>query len=146
MRKNCLIFTEKSLAATKSRINRATPANVNPQATEYQEQVAVIDWCNHHPIAKHIFAITNGARVAIGQAVKLKRAGVRKGVPDLFLPVPRREDYGLFIELKRKKGGVISTEQKEWIKTLRGNGYAAVVCAGADEAITVIKNYLQLPT
>ena len=49
---------------------------------------------------------------------------------------------GLYIEMKRKKGGKESSEQKEWREYLISQGYKAVVCKGADEAIAAIKEYL----
>lgn len=112
--------------------------------SEWDEQVAVVQWCDSHPIAKNIFAVTNGARVDIGQAVKLKKAGVRKGYPDLALDVARGSYHGLRVELKRRKGGVVSAEQNEWVQRLTKEGYRAVICRGADEAIQAIRDYLAL--
>lgn len=63
---------------------------------------------------------------------KLKRAGVKPGVPDycVLLHGPRT----VFIEMKRVKGGVVSKEQKEWIKALNERGTPAAVCRGFEEA------------
>lgn len=47
----------------------------------------------------------NGVRLSIGQAVKAKRCGEKRGFPDIFLPVARKGFHGLAIELKKKKGG-----------------------------------------
>ena len=41
------------------------------------------------------------------------------------------------------EGGVGEAYDKEW--ALRDQGYRAGVCDGADQAISVIKNYLSLP-
>ena len=60
------------------------------------------------------------------------------------MPVPRGNYHGLYIELKRTKGGVISDAQKEWIEMLNGRGYLAVVAKGATEAIKVISDYLNV--
>jgi hypothetical protein len=62
--------------------------------------------------------------------------GVRAGLPDLFLIVNNKP---LFIELKRKQGGVVSPEQKEWLEAINKAGIKAVVCKGAEEALEVIK-------
>ena len=117
---------------------------------EYDEQKEVISWFDstYRQYKALLFAIPNGsflagdARMRTIQASKLKRAGQRNGVPDLMLPIPSHDYHGLFIEMKRIKGGVISMEQKRWIESLNNNGYLAVVCNGADEAKTLINQYL----
>ena len=50
--------------------------------------------------------------------------------------------WGLAIEMKREKGGVVSDEQQAWIDGLNNSGYKAVVCRGYDEAIKTITEYL----
>jgi len=62
--------------------------------------------------------------------------------PDLMLAVPRRGFHGLFIEMKRTKGGTISDEQNQFLHELRLAGYNAVCCRGSDEAIRAISVYL----
>ena len=90
-----------------------------------------------------IFAIPNGGIRDLGTALKLKAEGVKKGIPDLFMPLAKNGFHGLFIELKTETGK-LSKEQKEWQQRLNLNGYKAVVCFGYKEAIEVIKNYAEL--
>jgi hypothetical protein len=45
--------------------------------------------------------------------------------------------------MKRKKGGKLSQEQKDWIELVKSKGYEAVVCYGAEEAIDVVDNYVK---
>lgn len=61
--------------------------------------------------------------------------GMLKGCPDLFLP-----EFDLFIEMKRRDGGVVSLEQKKVHKILKNYGYKVEVCHGAKEAWQVIEN------
>ena len=89
-----------------------------------------------------LYAIPNGGKRAIKTAIALKAQGVKSGVPDMCLPVARGGYHGLYIELKRQKGGTVSETQKSWITALTEQGYKAVVCKGADEAIGTIKEYL----
>jgi hypothetical protein len=49
---------------------------------------------------------------------------------------------GLFLELKRRKGGVTSPEQRDWIARLGAAGYDVRVCRGWDEARRAIEDYL----
>lgn len=112
--------------------------------TEHDEQVAVIKYCDSHPNPDYadIYAVPNGGKRAIGLAVKLKAEGVRRGIPDLFLPKPRGEFHGLYIEMK-KPGGRVSPEQLERMNRLKSDGYKTAICTSATVAISVIESYMQ---
>jgi VRR-NUC domain len=114
--------------------------------TEHQEQVDLINWCNSHADLRLqlIYSHLNGMRSNPNTGRKQKAAGAKKGIPDLFLPVPSGEFHGLYIELKRLKGGTISPEQKIWISLLLKQGYEVVVCKGAEAAKTEIEQYLNI--
>ena len=115
--------------------------------TEHEEQVALMRLVEMHkgrwPELGMLFAVPNGGDRNVIVARKLKAEGVKRGVPDLCLCLPRGGYHGLFIELKRQKGGVTSPEQKAWIAALRGQGYRAEVCKGATEAWDVIREYMR---
>ena len=117
---------------------------VLPVLTEHQEAVAFMGWCNLHPIAKNIFATQTGVRTSIRTAVKAKKEGMKAGIPDYFLDEPRGVWHGLRIELKRTKGGVLSTDQKLWRDYYNERNYCWRLCKGADEAIATIKEYLSV--
>jgi hypothetical protein len=74
------------------------------------------------------------------QAIKMKRTGYVKGVPDLQIFEPRGEYHGLLLEIKTLKG-VASPEQKAWIELLNKRGYKAEICKGADQCIKIIDEY-----
>lgn len=114
---------------------------------EHCEQVAVIEWWRDK--AREIgvpefvlFAIPNGGWRVISVARKLKTEGVRAGIPDLFLALPAGKLGGLFIEMKKPKGGRLSPDQKIVIPALKDAGYEVVVANGRDEAIHAIEAYL----
>jgi hypothetical protein len=121
---------------------------------EYAEQCVVFEWLKYCKLdgADLAFSSLYGIRLPIGLAVKAKKAGMKSGVPDIFLPVPRTFFetkaghelwyHGLFIEMKREKGGVVSQAQKDWREALESRGYKVVVAKGAKEAIAAIKEYL----
>ena len=115
-------------------------------ATEHAEQVALMQWAeaeaHHHPELGLLFAIPNGGHRVPAVAVKLKREGVKSGVPDLFLPVARQDCHGLWLEMKAKDGRV-SEKQGDWMEKLEEQGYRVAVAFSAEEAITVIKEYLK---
>lgn len=113
--------------------------------TEYGEQAAVFHWAARneivHPELRYLFATLNGVRLPVGLAAKTSRMGMRRGVPDIWLPVPSNGHHGLVIELKIP-GNRATKEQKDWLDQLKFSGYRALVCYGADEAIETIREYL----
>lgn len=116
---------------------------VTTELTEAQEQALVIEWAQYNPRLKWLYAIPNGGSRDKREAANLKRQGVKRGVSDLFLPVPCRGYHGLYIEMKRTKGGTVSPKQREFIADMTANGYYAAVCRGAQEAIKLIEWYMK---
>lgn len=110
--------------------------------TEEQEQMALIQWCRMRgdPFDK-CFAIPNGGHRHKATAGRLKASGVKAGVPDLFWPVARNGYHGLFIEMKRLKGGGVSESQKAMIASLKSEGYRVEICAGFEAAKAVLEIY-----
>ena len=123
-----------------------TEAGLTWQPTEEQEQAAVMEWAmlmeKQYPELALLFHIPNGADRHPAVAAKLKKQGVKAGVPDLFLPVARGGFHGLWVEMKRQKGGRLSDEQKAWIEALTAEKYLAVRADGAEAACDVIYKYL----
>ena len=95
--------------------------------TEHQEQRAVFDWLNamshRYPTLNLAFAIPNGAHKTPAMAAKFRREGLKSGVPDIFIPIPRNQWHGLFIEMKIK-GNKPTDNQKRWAQGLMQMGYA----------------------
>lgn len=120
--------------------------NTLPVPTEDVEQMRIMQWARmrsgRYPELKLLFHIPNGGSRGKVEAARLKEMGVKPGVPDLFLPVPKGGYCGLFIELKRRRGGQVSSEQKEWIAALLNAGYCASVCRGFDAAADLISKYV----
>ena len=108
--------------------------------TERDEQITFIRYLKLKKIP--FYAVPNGGSRNAIEAKNLKAEGVSAGVPDICIPVPNFKYHGLYIEMKRKKGGRVSEKQKEWIDRLNRLGYLAVVCYGADEAIKVVEEYV----
>lgn len=119
-----------------------------PVPSEHCEQVRLFEWAalakSTMPELGLLYAIPNGGARHKAVAGKLRAEGVKSGVPDLCLPVPRGGFHGLYIELKRQKGGRVSKGQQQWIADLRAQGYSAVVCEGWMAASEVLTAYLAL--
>ena len=124
-----------------------TPEQLASSGTEDGHQLAVMCWAalnlNRYPDLKWLHHIANGGFRNKREAAKLKAMGVKRGVPDLNLPVKRGIFSGLYIELKKLKKGVVSDEQNEWIDFLRSQGYGAIVCVGWEQARDTIIKYLE---
>jgi hypothetical protein len=121
--------------------------NEKKPLSESQEQINFMQWAKTcgMPGMKLIFAIPNGGTRNTKEAYRMKREGVKSGVPDLLLPVPRFPYHGLFIEMKRTKNFKVSDEQKQWCSDLHAQGYRVEVCLGAQEAIRCAEDYYRSP-
>jgi hypothetical protein len=115
---------------------------------EESEQISLVEelafWRNQHKDLL-FYAVPNGEWRHKATAGKLKAMGVMRGVPDLCFPMAKGGYFGLYIEMKRVKGGAVREDQKDWIEKLRGAGYKVEVCRGAAEAKKTIQEYLDLP-
>lgn len=119
-------------------------------ASEDSIQSAFFDWVymmeSAEPRLKLCFAIPNGGSRNVIEAKKLKRMGVRAGVPDVFLACPDHMFFssgysGLFIEFK-SAGGQLSAQQVAFIDRLPTVAYKTVVAYSAVDAIEHVKYYL----
>lgn len=123
-----------------------TPEMMAASGSEDGHQLAIMQWCalniQTYPDLKWLVHVPNGGYRDKREAAKLKAMGVRPGFPDLNLLVSRGKYKGLFIELKKVSGGVVSDEQKDWIQYLNSQGFCATVCRGWEEAVNVIRLYL----
>jgi hypothetical protein len=70
-----------------------------------------------------------------GTALKLQRMGVKPGLPDFLLLIDGRL-HGL--ELKRDRGGRVSSDQKAIHHELVAAGAIVAVAKGLDEALTIL--------
>jgi len=115
---------------------------------ESNEQVALFQWAAYaekqYPELRGLFHVPNGGARDKITGARLKREGVKAGVPDVLLLVARGEFHGLAVEMKRQQGGCLSQNQKTWLNRLNAQGYKAVACKGATEAIKTITEYLNL--
>lgn len=71
----------------------------------------------------------------------LKAEGVRMGIADTFLPVPRGGYAGLYIEMKRP-GEKPTKEQLEFRDFVWSRGYGWVCCDHWTKAVTALQSYL----
>jgi len=116
-----------------------------PAISEHQEQVELVQWLRLMEI-RH-FAIPNGGHRHLSVAKQLAAEGVMPGVSDLvILPEAGTGNPQLpivFLEMKRKKGGKVSSAQLDFlghIEALKDCGYLVVgrVAQGFAEARRIL--------
>lgn len=148
-----------------------TPDDLCKNGTEDGHQMALFLQAKleeqKYPMLKWMFAIPNGGNRDARTGAKMKATGTKKGVWDIFLPVPifiPAEDdngnkivgkgafmHGLFIEMKRPGGkgrfaGRLSKDQVQFQKHCQVMGYAEGVAYTWREAWMLIEGYLAFCT
>ncbi|NJK43948.1 MAG: VRR-NUC domain-containing protein [Pleurocapsa sp. SU_196_0] len=143
--------TSASIPATalaRAGITLPTPATrvTRPHRDlEHQAQKALFAWAAtleyRHPELKWLHAVPNGGHRNPAVAAKLKAEGVKRGVLDVFLDVPRGGFHGLRLELKAGNN-TLTPEQREWLEHYRANGYAAFEVRGWESAAEHLEDYI----
>jgi hypothetical protein len=97
--------------------------------SEHVEQREFVAWFRQTYRPVRIFAVPNGEARSRTVGARLKLEGVSPGVPDLCVP-----EWGVWIEMKRTKGGSISPVQKDWHRYLTDIGQRVIVGHGFEDA------------
>lgn len=116
--------------------------------TESGEQIALFEWIRFNqgscPELELAFHVPNGGWRHPATAATFRALGVRPGVPDVWLPVPRGGYTGLVLELKSPTGkGRVRPEQDAWLKALRAEKWATLVATQWEAAANAIALYLR---
>ena len=105
--------------------------------SEHALQVAVVEYMTLM-VRPELYwsAIPNGGKRNISVAVKLKREGVRRGTPDLYVMLP--DGKIAWLELK-VKGGSLSLEQRAFRDVCNRLGHHWAVAKSLDEVIAFLQ-------
>jgi hypothetical protein len=107
-----------------------------------------------YPELRDLYANANWAGVTgPKQGAARKAEGVKKGIPDLFLPAPRRKGatgiaymhehwHGLYLETK-VPGTKPRPEQTEFMERLVARGYAVAVYRTPEEVLDLLVRYCE---
>jgi len=121
--------------------------------TEEDLHRACVKWADAQsaarPALEVLFHVPNGGKMKKGTAGKLKGQGLKKGVPDLVLPVVRTcqgprvrmSAGGLWVELKSQDGR-LRESQEWWRDELRAHGHAWTLCRTLKAFRTDVTDYL----
>lgn len=91
---------------------------------------------------KLCFSVPNGGSRNPIEAANLKRQGVKAGVSDVIILIPKKGFASLCIEFKTATGKQ-SDEQKEFQKQAEMCGSKYVIVRSVAEAIETVKEYLK---
>ncbi len=141
---------QKGAKSPLSFMNTKEPSKI--KTTEACEQARVVIWSHKKtvrdlmPELQWLHHSPNGEKRDVKTGNKLKAMGVKRGFPDLILPVASRADLsatGLAIEMKSPTGS-LAPEQKGWLQLLDSHGWITHVCRSAEEARNAICSYLNV--
>lgn len=118
-----------------------------PAYKESISQIHLLRWfrLQYPDIADLLIGYPAGNNLNLLTAVRMKAMGLRVGMPDLHLLVPRFEPKfipGLLIEMKSERGR-LSKAQNEFHDKLISQHYTIVTCYSFDEAKHQIQTYLK---
>lgn len=105
----------------------------------------ILEFAQKHPeLANRLIHIPNGGFRTKTERWVMSATGVRKGVPDLLLPVARKGFHSLWIEFKASAphSAPVTKDQQEWLDFLNKEGHSAHLAEGWPEAMTIIDQYL----
>ena len=116
---------------------------------EYQLKKQIAKFLLYHAVDHFIFSYDQmGLRPA--QKARHKAISGKGGFPDLFIPIPRKEYKGFFLETKKetpyKKNGELKKndhlrEQADYLEWLRNQGYYADFCWSLENFEYHFNNY-----
>lgn len=98
---------------------------------------------------KWFHAIPNGGSLGDSEKSRMirgaqkKAEGVKKGVADTCFPVPRGGFIGLYIEMKKLKGGRLSPEQREFSDFVMSWGWGWYHAKGWEDAARTLQAYYE---
>lgn len=115
-------------------------------STEENEQMILFQWAefavNTYPELKLMYHVPNEGKRSVITGSRLKKAGLKSGVPDVILPTAHGGYIGLAIEMKYGRNKV-TDNQSEWLTMLEKEGHKTAVCYSFEEARKVIEDYLR---
>lgn len=117
---------------------------MTPRSGETAEHIKLASFLD--AVGAHWCHVPNGGSRNVVEATKLKRMGVKPGVPDILIfdrPPLQPEACGIAIELKAIRGK-LREAQTFWLNGLRERGWLAYVCYSAQEAKELLLKKLQM--
>lgn len=119
----------------------------NYKSSEEIEQANLFRWAewaeSTYPELKLMYHVPNEGKRSKITGARLKRVGLKAGVPDVVLPVAHGGYIGLYIEMKYGKNKP-TENQKVWLDALKREGHLTAVCYDWEQAKDIIEKYLKM--
>lgn len=130
--------TTRSVGKKKRSVGRTKRSVVS----EHSEQVEVVRRLKRSRVL--FCSVPNGGKRSRGEAAKMVREGLQRGVPDLLIfDAPPGVEGKVGTALEMKKAGAppssVRPEQKRWLKKLEDAGWWTIVGYGAEDAFKKLK-------
>lgn len=111
------------------------------------DQINFMNWVSYNlpDVFEDTHHFANQRSCSIQEGRKLKRMGVKRGVSDIFVAIPKNGKSGLWLELKVGSGKP-SKEQIDFLARKQERGYVCRVAWGYSDAIDILLDYLELPS
>jgi hypothetical protein len=141
------LFGQKA-APVPSRLGGLTvqPRRSRNRRVEFEHQASLFQWAKwaqaRFPALELLHASAAGERRDKATAIKLLLMGVRKGFPDVQLPVARGGYIGLWVEMKSDNGR-LSEDQQRIKARLEDEGHRYCVCRSWLDAKDAVVAYLE---
>lgn len=111
---------------------------------ESSDQMRLFCWIRTRPdIHPYTFSVPNDRKTNRIMGAILKHMGLKPGVSDICVSIPKGQYHGMFIELKFGKNKP-TQHQINFIDNMREKGYHALVCVGYEAARAAIEEYMDL--
>jgi hypothetical protein len=114
--------------------------------SEHEHQARAFSWASDHtedyPELDDLYALPLGGWRPKATCRRLKEEGVKAGLPDVCLPIPRNGYGALYLELKKPGGKRPSKVQQEWHRRLRLRGNRVEVVWSWADLILAALDYL----
>ena len=111
--------------------------------SEHNEQARLFSLLARHEELKWVHAIPNGGLRNKRTAANMKQEGVKAGVWDIFIPIPKQGKHGMYLEMKYGFNRLTSA-QVEFGRAMEALGYECKVAYSAETAYEFILSYLEM--
>ncbi len=109
-------------------------------ASEDMINAAVMDWAKAKKVDNFVIHIPNEGKRSFGYGKKLKQLGMRPGVSDLFVCMPKHSYHGAWIEIKSDEGRM-RPEQMKFHEDMMKQNYYTRVTWGLDDTLLTLEWY-----
>lgn len=112
--------------------------------SEALDQIRLFCWIRtRSDLHPYVFSVPNDRKTNRIMGAILKHMGLKPGVSDICVSIPKGPYHGMYIELKFGKNKA-TQHQMNFIENMQSKGYHALVCVGYEAARAAIEAYMAL--